>query len=376
MTRGGIYLLDPDGGFTEMSEKPYETEPVLQALLDKHPELPAGDQIDSTQPRQWIVISREIALAGEERGVGLVDHGFLDQDGIPTLVEVKRSSDARIRREVVGQMLDYAANAVLHWPVDRVRGLFEGNCERLGRDPTAVLEELLGPEADVGAFWEKVATNLKLGRVRLIFVADEIPAELKRIVEFLNEQMSPAEVLAVEVKQYVGPDPKLKGLVPRLIGQTSAAERKGQQREGRQWDEASVFTTLAEKRGSDEVAAARKILEWARSQLPRFTWGHGRVDGSFAPVLDHGSVPHWLFVLYTNGRVEIQFQYMRLKPPFDELSKRRELLRRLNEIPGIQISEEALEKRPSIALAAFVDPVALKQFLDALDWAVTEIKAT
>ena len=28
----------------------------------------------------------------------------------PTLVEVKRSSDTRIRREVVGQMLDYAAN--------------------------------------------------------------------------------------------------------------------------------------------------------------------------------------------------------------------------------------------------------------------------
>jgi hypothetical protein len=33
-----------------------------------------------------------------------------DQNAVPTLVEVKRSSDTRIRREVVGQMLDYAAN--------------------------------------------------------------------------------------------------------------------------------------------------------------------------------------------------------------------------------------------------------------------------
>ena len=32
---------------------------------------------------------------------------------MPTLVEVKRSSDTRIRREVVGQMLHYAANAVV-----------------------------------------------------------------------------------------------------------------------------------------------------------------------------------------------------------------------------------------------------------------------
>ena len=47
-----------------------------------------------------------------------VDHLLLDQDAIPTLVEVKRSSDSRIRREVVGQMLDYAANAVTYWNID------------------------------------------------------------------------------------------------------------------------------------------------------------------------------------------------------------------------------------------------------------------
>jgi hypothetical protein len=37
-----------------------------------------------------------------------LDHLFLD---VPTLVEVKRSTDTRVRREVVGQMLDYAAYA-------------------------------------------------------------------------------------------------------------------------------------------------------------------------------------------------------------------------------------------------------------------------
>jgi hypothetical protein len=36
----------------------------------------------------------------------------LDQDAILTIVEVKRSTDTHVRREVVGQMLDYAANAV------------------------------------------------------------------------------------------------------------------------------------------------------------------------------------------------------------------------------------------------------------------------
>ena len=55
-----------------------------------------------------------------------MDHLFLDQDSIPTIVEVKRSTDTRIRREVVGQLLDYAANAVVYWPVERLQAQFRG----------------------------------------------------------------------------------------------------------------------------------------------------------------------------------------------------------------------------------------------------------
>lgn len=35
-------------------------------------------------------------------------------------------------------------------------------------------------------------------------MADVIPTELQRIVRFLTQQMYPAEVLAVEIRQYVG----------------------------------------------------------------------------------------------------------------------------------------------------------------------------
>ena len=73
-------------------------------------------------------------------------------------------------------------------------------------------------------FWSKVKTNLQAGRIRLVFVADEIPRELRRIVEFLNEQMDPAEVLAVEIKQFAGEG--VKTLVPRVIGQTAEAQQK------------------------------------------------------------------------------------------------------------------------------------------------------
>ena len=56
-----------------------------------------------------------------------------------------------------------------------------------------------------------------------MFVADQIPTELQRVVEFLNGQMDPAEVLAVEIKQYVGGSQR--ALVPRAVGQTAAAQQ-------------------------------------------------------------------------------------------------------------------------------------------------------
>jgi hypothetical protein len=50
-----------------------------------------------------------------------LDHLFLDQDGVPTFVECKRAVDTRTRREVVAQMLDYAANGIECWSMDRIR---------------------------------------------------------------------------------------------------------------------------------------------------------------------------------------------------------------------------------------------------------------
>ncbi len=105
---GGIYLIQDSGRLVEMTEQPYGTEELLQKLLADYPNLLAGDQVDKDVPRRWLLVSREVSLASEEDGAGRwsVDHLFLDQDAAPTIVDVKRSTDTRIRREVVGQMLD------------------------------------------------------------------------------------------------------------------------------------------------------------------------------------------------------------------------------------------------------------------------------
>ena len=299
--RGDIFLLRGADDLVPMTEAPYDSEAVLQELLAKFPDLLAGDQLAGSEPRRWILIDRESALPHSEDAAGRwsVDDLFLDQDAVPTLVEVKRSSDTRIRREVVGQLIDYAAHAVKYWPIETLRGLFESRLDRQGGDTDAELAGVLGPDTDADTYWEQAGANLKAGRIRLVFVADEIPRELRRVVEFLNEQMT-AHVIAIEVKQYVGPD-GLRTLVPRAIGQTAAAETRKGSREKRRWDEASFLAELEAKRGPADEQVARELIEWARVNLPRLTWGTGGMTGSFFPELDHAGRNYWPLSLRTDG---------------------------------------------------------------------------
>jgi hypothetical protein len=333
---GGIFLIQSGGDLVEMTEQPYDSEDVLQELLAKYPNLLAGDQMDGAAPRRWLLISREMGVPSEEEGGDRwsLDHLFLDQDSIPTLIEVKRSSDTRIRCKVVGQMLDYAANAVVYWPVEAIRARFEEGCRQRGADPEKEIGKLLSPGGSVEEFWQRVKTNLQAGRIRMVFVADVIPPELRRIVEFLNSQMDPAEVLAVEIKQFVGQG--LKTLVPRLIGQTVEAERKkGRSAAEKQWDEVSFFEELRQRRGEKEAEAARGILAWAKKSVPRIWWGKGNKDGSFYPMLDHKGEKHFVISVWTYGRAEIPFQWMLTRKPFDDEAKRLDLRDRLNKIPGL-----------------------------------------
>jgi hypothetical protein len=360
-----------------MAEQPYATEDVLQKLLEDYPELLADDR-DGGEPRRWLLIAREVSVASDDSGAGRwsVDHLFVDQDGVPTLVEVKRSSDTRIRREVVGQILDYAANAVVYWRLDRLRATFEAGCEKRGTDAASVLADFLPSGEDADAFWERIKTNLAAGRLRLVFVADEIPSELRRIVEFLNEQMATTQVLAIEIKQYVDSDGKHQTIVPRLLGQTEAARRAKGRPEGRRWDRDSVLHEIQTKRGKAEMEVARQVLEWAEGRGDLRVWfGSGQKDGSFQAGLDDASGYLFPFAVYTYGRVEIQFQWMLRRAPFDAPELRVALQQRLNAIPGVEIPDGGLDKRPSIAFAALIDDEALEVFLSAMDWSFEQARA-
>jgi hypothetical protein len=158
-----------------------------------------------------------------------------------------------------------------------------------------------------------------------------------------------------------------------VIGQTAEVEaRKGRRSSGgsgRRWSERSLFAELVEKRGPEETRAARELYDWTIERGWRPTFGAGKVDGSWVPVIEANGVGHYPIALYSNGWLEIQFQHLRVRPPFDDEQVRVELLRLVNEIPGVSFGSERITKRPHIPLALFAaDPAALEQLKRVLEW--------
>ena len=222
-----------------MSQQVYASEAELQELIEHHPDLLSADG----EPRRWLLIAREFGIASEPDGSDRwsVDHLFIDDSAFPTLVEVKRSTDTRIRRKVVGADARLRRQRPFALELGDDPGPLRGDVARgsaQGRDRP-------GPRGDIDPeeFWSQVETNLAAGRMRLMFVADVIPNELRAIVEFLNQHMAQVKVLALELRQYVDAAGQHQTLVPTLVGETQAARQAKGHRQRRDWDRESWLSS-------------------------------------------------------------------------------------------------------------------------------------
>jgi len=266
-------------------------------------------------------------------------------------------------------MLDYAANAVLYWPVETIRQRFEETCREQGSEPDLLVAEFIAGNAGaIADFWNVVETNLRAGKIRLVFAADEIPPELRRVVEFLNEQMNPAEVLAIEIRQYVGKD--VRTLVPTVIG--SSKRTTIVNGSPAKWDRESFVAALLERKDNEAVEIANRILDWAAQHLPLTWWGEGRRDGSCFLGLRHKGRDYYPFAIWTYGRVQLQLPPLRQRSvPTETLE---ELIARINLIPGIGISPDSLARYPAFDIGLLREAQTLMKFLSAFEWFIAQIK--
>jgi hypothetical protein len=227
MLMSKVYIITESGASEPMEPICCKDESKeLQDILEKNPDLIPGDQINPSDPRRWLPVKKEMPVPDPSSGGSRwnIDFFFVDQDAMPTFIECKRFNDTRARREIVGQMLEYAANGHYYWEKDE---LIEFAKESAKNNNITLDEEMtrLQPESPdtVEVFFQRVQENLREGQLRLIFFLEKAPIELKSVVDFLNKQMERSEVLLVEARQFLHEG--LKVVVPNLFGFTEEARQ-------------------------------------------------------------------------------------------------------------------------------------------------------
>lgn len=137
--------------------------------------------------------------------------------------------------------------------------------------------------------------------------------------------------------------------------------------------EKEFFETL-QRRSPAEADVAKRILDWSRQNFSRVNWKHS----SFVPVLEYGAeFTHNPITVFAGGkvpRVGIKFGRMKNRNglPKETLI---ELFRRLNDIPGVHLPPDTMDKYPNILLSTLAKGNSLEEFLGALGWTNEEVKA-
>ncbi|WP_332699762.1 hypothetical protein [Devosia sp.] len=153
-------------------------EDEIQALVHAHPTILPIGEIDPTFAGP-VPICRELMTPA-----GPIDNFMVTPSGLPVLVECKLWRNAEARREVVGQILDYAKELARF----TVSDLQRETSRRLGLGPTALLDlvRVADPTVDEIQFNDALTANLRRGRFLLLIVGDGIRERVESIAEYLQ----------------------------------------------------------------------------------------------------------------------------------------------------------------------------------------------
>src|SRR5690606_19212705 len=113
---------------------------------------------------------------------------LVDQDAIPTLVEVKHSTPSKsARRQCIGQMLDYLTGARAAWDAPALAAAYAATSG--GDQHTFPQHTSMAPRD----FWRRAEENLQTSRARLIYAAAQVSTEILSAIELLNSQLRTIE---------------------------------------------------------------------------------------------------------------------------------------------------------------------------------------
>ncbi len=292
-------------------EEGYASEEELQTFLREHSDLMPVDEIELGTP-PLLCIGWEVSVAS-----GSQDLLYVDETGLLTIVETKLKKNPEARREVVGQILEYASHASAWTASDvetKAQKFFSSQeCPKEYRGLTLeealrnFLERTNSPARESFSyedFLNLVTANLERGHIRLVIAIDEPPSSLLRTVEFINHFSERFEMYLIQLKRFHDKATGQNIFVPALFGRVVRPESR--RRPGRLWDK-ERFLQQASEKSPESLPVLKRLIEFSEGEKA-IVWGRGASVGSFQFRFadeDGNHLP--AFFVMANGKMQFDF---------------------------------------------------------------------
>lgn len=198
-------------------DDPSLDEAQIQKLIGEHPAvLPIAELDETFAPA--VPIGREIRT-----DVGPIDALYVSPSGGITIVEAKLWRNPQARREVVGQIIDYAT-ALSSWSYEQLDAM----CTQVTGQSLwdRVSEHADGATADEAGFIDAVARGLRHGRFLLLIVGDGIREDVERMTSYVQSAPQLQFHLAlVELRMFVAAERGLRMVIPSVVARTAEVTR-------------------------------------------------------------------------------------------------------------------------------------------------------
>jgi hypothetical protein len=209
-------------------------------------------------------------------------------------------------------------------------------------------------------FLSNLTQNVIEGRFRFVVLMDQVDERLKDLIAYVNAN-SAFEILGVALDFY--DDGDIHILIPTLHGAEAKRQAVTSSSSGRRrWDEPAFFADAGTRLTPEQLAAVRRLHEWAAEHADEVRYGTGTQTGSFNAVFTRIHV-RAVFTVNSNGALTLNFKWLTSTPDAEAWAERFEAeLRRIQWLPipadfkGKFVSFGVAEWTPQVG--EFIDVVA------------------
>ena len=325
-------------------------------------------QIDVIDDELYVLAEEFSDWEDSKRRIDLL---ALDKQANLVVIELKRTSDGGHMELQAVRYASMISNMTFEQAV-RVHGAFLTQMGEPAEEAEGKILDFLD--------WDEPDEDSFADDIRIILVSEDFGKELTTAVLWLRSR--DLDIRCVRLKPYQDEGKKFID-VQQIIPLPEAEDYQVQLREkeqkrrstkkGDRWDETKFLAEMERNNGKDVREAAEEMFSWLAPKVSYPWFGYGVKDGGVVFIIRRGGIKYHVCRMSTQGRFVFGFDWLSRKVPFSEESVRKELLGKINSIPGVKLKDDVINRRGRIPFEKLTSKEAMSKLQETVLWLIEQI---